>query len=1018
MLIKCGDCGGLYEAGDAVGALVPCGTCGALGSVPFMGDGAEAGFSPATLFGMCLGEEPEESHWIPLGVDEVRRLLPRFRIEHLLGRGGMGAVYLGIQKDLERKVAIKLLPGELALDEGFVLRFEREARMLASLSHRGIVQIHDFGRTEGGHPYFVMEYVEGEMLRDWMGSGKRSSRDILRVASQICDALACAHGKGVIHRDIKPSNILINGEGDVKLTDFGLSRPSQKTAGEWHSVSKPGMGTPDYMSPEQRSGSEDHRADLYSLGVVLYEMLCGRLPMGAWTPPSRCAGTPVRIDKVVSRALQGDPATRYQSAVQMKRDLDGAIGVSSLRRPVVGWLAGSMVTVLAAVAVAYGTRKWFSEAGKQVEVRAPEDLATVEKVEPVVAGRWVNSLGMEMLPIPGMDGVQLCNTETREADWKAFLDGSGYGWSRFTDPTLSSETRPGDHPVGGISWHDANAFCEWLTAKEQKEGKIGQDQIYRLPLDREWSFAAGLTKENTKLPPAAVNGGAKGYVWGDAFPPPEGVVNVGDVGDLPSGTNRENVLQRIADTPVLKVDHFEETCPVKAFSPNKNGFYGLTGNVTEWIWDKYSYSHGEDGGRVTRGGSWFTQSKTGFPWLMRFVPNPSKELAMRARWDAAKHLSLSWRSHSQPTEAWPDFGFRVALARGTMPRVYIMPPLPSMHINSLGMVMVPVVRSTTVSHWAQWETMIKDYEVFLKETGREWRKPLHPSGPTHPVTGVSREDCEAFCGWLTQKERQLGMLSRQVVYRLPTTREWSGFFLPGPKGLVEDPNMMGVPSSIRENVYDLTRSRVLPPERMKTPLTFNDGSQWTAPVGSYCPMVRQGQAFYDVGGNVLERQIGPLLFQGARPQRNPAYGYSFDKPVLEPTIVTRPFLIGDEPAEDVGFRLVLGSPPEPYLLTMEDVMAVSMEHGGHRYARVDMDCSWEEAEAFSRSVGGHLAVIEDQAELDFLTEGENEWWIGRKPGETAKGWPCLKEADLVMKEEYHSFSSLQGFIVEWDGIAR
>jgi len=259
--------------------------------------------------------------WTPPTPEELARLLPQYQIESLIGRGGMGAVYKGYQANLDRSVAIKLLPAELTADDQFVTRFQREAKTLAKLQHPGIVSICDFGQTSDGHLYFVMEYVEGTDLRHILLGPGLDPGQALEIITQICEALHAAHLAGVIHRDIKPANILITSTGRVKLADFGLARPDREEH-EALTMTNAILGTPDYMAPEQREGQTDLRADIYALGVMLYEMLTGQLPRGAWAPPSRKVQVDVRIDEVVLKALQQEPDLRYQQASEMKTDVD------------------------------------------------------------------------------------------------------------------------------------------------------------------------------------------------------------------------------------------------------------------------------------------------------------------------------------------------------------------------------------------------------------------------------------------------------------------------------------------------------------------------------------------------------------------------------------------------------------------------------------------------------------------------------------------------------------------------
>ena len=253
----------------------------------------------------------------------------RYRIESLLGVGGMGRVYRATQTALGRAVAVKILSPELASDEQFRRRFDREAGTLASLDHPNIVSVHDMG-VEDGLPYIVMAIVVGRegkpvSLRTLLDAGPLEEELCLRIVQQTCAALDYAHKKGVVHRDIKPGNILIDGEGHAKIADFGIARTKGLEAGA-PALTTTGavLGTLKYMAPEQLddASAADPRSDLYSLGVVFYEMLTGHAPVGRFELPSEArAGLDQRLDSIVDRALRRAAAQRYQSAEQLARDL-------------------------------------------------------------------------------------------------------------------------------------------------------------------------------------------------------------------------------------------------------------------------------------------------------------------------------------------------------------------------------------------------------------------------------------------------------------------------------------------------------------------------------------------------------------------------------------------------------------------------------------------------------------------------------------------------------------------------
>ncbi len=248
---------------------------------------------------------------------------PQLEILELVGQGGMGAVYKARQTKLDRLVALKILPPEWGSDPAFAERFTREGRALARLNHPHIVAVHDFGET-GGLFYLLMEYVDGGNLRQLLQAGPLPPEQALAVIPQLCDALEYAHEEGIVHRDVKPENILLDRKGRVKIADFGLAKLLGRPRAEFTLTgSQQVMGTLDYMAPEQRSRPQeiDHRADIYALGVVFYEMLTGDLPLGRFAPPSRRSGVDARIDEVLFRALETDPDLRYQSAGALKSDI-------------------------------------------------------------------------------------------------------------------------------------------------------------------------------------------------------------------------------------------------------------------------------------------------------------------------------------------------------------------------------------------------------------------------------------------------------------------------------------------------------------------------------------------------------------------------------------------------------------------------------------------------------------------------------------------------------------------------
>jgi len=299
--------------------------------------GSQHQLCPACLMAQAIASQSADGQAAPGAAppspEEIAGKFPQFEIIECLGRGGMGVVYKARQKSLNRLVAIKILAPEREHDARFAERFAREAELLAKLSHPRIVTIHDFGET-GGLYYLVMEFVDGVNLSDLLRDGKLAPEQALAIVPEICDALQFAHEHGVVHRDIKPENVLLDRHGRVKVADFGLAKligagaqadsgPAESPASSSFTEAGKVMGTPSYMAPEQRAtpAQVDHRADIYALGVVLYQMLTGELPGKRLEAPSKKVQIDVRLDEIVLRALEAQPARRYQSAAEFRTEV-------------------------------------------------------------------------------------------------------------------------------------------------------------------------------------------------------------------------------------------------------------------------------------------------------------------------------------------------------------------------------------------------------------------------------------------------------------------------------------------------------------------------------------------------------------------------------------------------------------------------------------------------------------------------------------------------------------------------
>jgi serine/threonine protein kinase len=628
-----------------------------------------------------LGSSNFAGTWIPPSPAKLQETLSGYDILSIIGRGGMGAVYMGRQRSLERPVAIKILAGTLAVAEGdhsFAERFKNEARAMAKLSHPGIVSIFDFGETPDGLLYIVMEYINGtDVSRMIAAEGRLHSEHAMAITAHVCDALAYAHSEGIVHRDIKPANIMVGYNGVVKVADFGLAKvrmPDGQSAGL--TLSGMAMGTVHFIAPEAIAGEivVDHRADLYAVGATLYQMLTGKLPHGLFELPSmQVPGLDPRYDKIIAQAMRENREERYQNAEALRSDLNAILtqpvpkveaddaltspALPPMARPQrpgrraakttpavpvvekggrksVGWMMGI------ALIVAGGVTWWFWE--REKPSRAPEipQKRTQVSGKPAVletAGSspasatkgtpFVNSLGMKFVPVPIFGGptsskrVLFSIWETRVQDYEKFAAETRRSWPHTKFPQGPT------HPAVNASWEDAQAFCAWLTAREQMAGNISTNELYRLPTDHEWSCAAGIgERENPARLPTSKDGVIRDvYPWGTLWPPPKDAGNYS--GEEAAGHEtytRQKILTGYRDS-------FPETAPVGSFSANSNGLYDIGGNVAEWCEELVGLN--EDS-RTLRGGSFSSGTR----------------------------LLLSNRSSIFQTDQSSEKGFRIVLA--------------------------------------------------------------------------------------------------------------------------------------------------------------------------------------------------------------------------------------------------------------------------------------------------------------------------------------------------------------------
>jgi hypothetical protein len=308
---------------------------------------------PAALFDLGFERAPSLASphdWKPPTVEQLQTALPQYEVTAFVGRGGMGAVYKGKQRSLNRLVAIKVLPPDI--DDGdmqFAERFKHEAQAMARLSHPNIAAVFDAGETADGLLYFVMEFIEGTDVAQLIASeGQVDPQCAVKITSAVCDALAFAHEEGVIHRDIKPSNVMIDRKGRVKVADFGLAQTTMQGVEQLTRTSL-AFNTPDFTAPEALAAGDkvDQRVDLYAVGVMLYQMLTGQIPRGRFECPSvLMPNVDKGFDAIVDKAMQVNREKRYTTAREIKTDVERVMDRSMRKRSRVPLLIG-IVTCLA-----------------------------------------------------------------------------------------------------------------------------------------------------------------------------------------------------------------------------------------------------------------------------------------------------------------------------------------------------------------------------------------------------------------------------------------------------------------------------------------------------------------------------------------------------------------------------------------------------------------------------------------------------------------------------------------------
>jgi serine/threonine protein kinase/formylglycine-generating enzyme required for sulfatase activity len=805
--------------------------------------------------GRALLESKEGSKpsgpWVPPTAEELGKLLPEYDIVKMLGRGGMGAVYMGRQISLDRPVAIKILSNTLdEADASFAERFKNEARAMGKLNHPGIVAVHDFGQTSGGLLYIVMEYVEGtDVARMIAKEGRLHTDHAMAITAHVCDALGYAHDRGIIHRDIKPANIMVGYDGVVKVADFGLAKMthSQNTG---LTQSGMAMGTLHYMAPEalMLGSSVDHRADIYAVGVMLYQMLTGKIPQGMFKLPSlQIPGLDPRYDAIIAKGIMEDREARYQSVGEMRRDLDGI-----LTQPV---------------------------AKVEAEVsQAPAALPT--QVRPKRPG------GMPYRPpllVQQSSGGWLA--------WAALAVlalGSGFFWLNSKQPrpqTQAAETRISPNPFEGVDPPDQTPSAPVVTisAEPSNPSTTQPPAVVSLP-----------TSTSPMPPPAGVAAMTPSAASTPAAVAVSSTPPTVDVRQLPDLRTRLANYQKARHAKLSDVATRYRAALVIAQNSAPAQAAAYERAIAQSAELSSEIEKNLTSIEVTPLQSLVAVATPEPARLAELRGILSREIAgteSDLMADLDRSLSIAQTTFSKEgnlMEANAVEDYRTQLAAvlfrmvGAEPKKAVnsasLASVPgnatkdAPFVNSLGMKFVPVritggPKNGKTLLFSIWETRVQDFSTFVAETNSNWSKPEFCISPLHPASKVLWEDAVAFCSWLTKKEQSVGKLDSKLLYRLPTDHEWS---CAAGIGSAEDFSL--TPSAKDQKIKEVYPwGGVWPPpsragnfagEELQSMLDagrypnirdiaygYRDDHAEAAPVGSYMP---NSFGLYDMAGNVWE----------------------------------------------------------------------------------------------------------------------------------------------------------------------
>jgi formylglycine-generating enzyme required for sulfatase activity len=732
------------------------------------------------------------------GLDTWSRLsniLPDREFVRELGRGGMGSVSLLRHKRLERFEALKILLPELSESPRFVKRFLRESKVLAQLRHPNIVTLYDCSEADG-ILYILMDYVDGGTLRAAISKRELETPQRLDIISQLATGLAYAHRNGVIHRDIKPANILLTQSGEVKIADFALCTQNE-TGSSQMSVTSPldVMGTFGYMAPELQQGAigTDARCDVYSLGVICYELFTQRLPQGVFRPPSTESNLSPQVDEVILKALEQDPESRYSDANEFleawQQVTDSAFcnqlpPQSKLKKTPVRSqenqsrrrlkrAASLAALVVLSIALVYNT--FFAEP----EINQASESKKIEKLEGLLPKDFiVPSIEMHLKWVPparsiigamnaeDVDASPPLPIETSYGFWMGAYEVSQLQYVNLmgTNPshfnanrtaTDKSPDNPGDwrrRPVDSVTWRESSAFCEKLTTECRRSGMIPSNYRFRLPTEIEWEL----------------------------------VCRAGDLSVESSNFKAEEIRAQ-----AWTRDNFqdvEQTQEIGTKLPNAWGFYDMHGNVSDYCINGWWYyrdikdqsirdwvDHSELGDRIYRGGSFAQSLQSANVYKRSSNAIDERDLAQGFRVVLSEEFPFVTEMLDSELPNWfevaplglrmtwiPSGEFQMGEDSPSTPRgPSVFPVTPTVISDGFWM----SVTEVTEFQYARAEKGDLTWLLQEESVARDASQDL-------PAANVSWMEATNFCHKLTVALETAGRLHESFTVRLPTEAEW------------------------------------------------------------------------------------------------------------------------------------------------------------------------------------------------------------------------------------------------------